>query len=199
MTSCLSDSLRLSPGLPQLSYTNPCRLSSLGSQPQSSSWGLMSEAWALAPSPPLSLTGAETSLSGCKVLVGTDLCAGFSPPCLLWACCCTSLWGSEALLCLLLRGFLSVWKLSLLYSHLPEPQALFWFLCPFCFLFLLPYPIMWRLTCLFGSLSSSASVQEVFCRRCSRFRCIFHVSVWRKLSSPCLTPPPSWKPPLISK
>ena len=44
----------------------------------------------------------------------------------------------------------------------------------FRFLFLLPYSIVWRLACLFGSLGSSASIQ-VFCRSCSICTWSFHV------------------------
>ena len=39
----------------------------------------------------------------------------------------------------------------------------------FIYFFLFSYCFMWRLACLFGNLRSSASVQDVFCRSCSRY------------------------------
>ena len=50
-------------------------------------------------------------------------------------------------------------------------------------LFLLPYPGTWGVSCLLGSLTSSASVQWVFCRNSSACRCISDVSVGRKVIS----------------
>ena len=41
----------------------------------------------------------------------------------------------------------------------------------------------WRVSCLLGSLRSSASIQEVFCRSCSTCRCISDVFVGRKVIS----------------
>ena len=43
------------------------------------------------------------------------------------------------------------------------------------FLLLFPYCFMWRLSCLFGSLRSSDSIQQVFCRSYSTCSCIFDV------------------------
>ena len=81
------------------------------------------------------------------------------------------------------KGLPSVWKLFLLHSSLPEVQvpSLFFYLC--FFFFLLPYPGTWGVSCLLGSLRSSARVQEVFCRGCSTCRCISDVFVRRKVIS----------------
>ena len=51
------------------------------------------------------------------------------------------------------------------------------------FFFLLPYPRTWGVSCLLGSLRSSASVLQVFCRSFSTCRCIFYVFVGRKVIS----------------
>ena len=59
---------------------------------------------------------------------------------------------------------------------IPIPLSLF-------HLFLLCYPIRWRLACIFGSLRSSASIQQVFFRRSSTCRYVFDVFVVRKLIS----------------
>ena len=78
------------------------------------------------------------------------------------------------------KGLPSVWKVFLLHSSLPEVQVPSLF---FCLCFLLPYPGTWGVSCLLGSLTCSASVQQVFCRSCSTCRCIFDVSVGRKVIS----------------
>ena len=57
------------------------------------------------------------------------------------------------------KGLSSVWKLFLLHSSLPEVQVLSLFFCLYFFFFLLPYPGTWGVSCLLGSLRSSASVQ----------------------------------------
>ena len=77
----------------------------------------------------------------------------------------------------------SVWKLFLLHSSLPLVQVLSLFFCLCCIFFLLPYPGTWGVSCLLGGLTSSASVQWVFCRSSSTCRCISDVSVGRKVIS----------------
>ena len=57
------------------------------------------------------------------------------------------------------KGLPSVWKPFLLHSSLPLVQAPSLFFCLCCFLFLLPYPGTWGVSCLLGGLRSSASVQ----------------------------------------
>ena len=69
------------------------------------------------------------------------------------------------------------------------------FLTVFCLLFyLLPYLILKRLTCLFGGLGPSASIQKVFCS-CSA--CSFWYICQGRRWSPCLIPPLSWSRSLI--
>ena len=90
------------------------------------------------------------------------------------------------------KGFPSAWKLFLLHSSLPEVQVLSLFFCLCFFFFLLPYPGMWGVSCLLGSLRPSASVS-----RCS-VGVVPHVDVflmylWGGRWSPCLTPPSSWR------
>ena len=82
-----------------------------------------------------------------------------------------------------MKGLPSVWKLFLLHSSLPEVQVPSLFFCLCFFFFLLPYPGTWGISCLLGSLRSSASVQLVFCKSCSTCRCIFDVFVGRKVIS----------------
>ena len=140
----------------------PFRLSSC-SQPQSSPWGLTSEARASVrrPRPPQRVSRQASRAGECWS--AAILCAGISPLCPLHPCCCTLLCGSEASSrhppSPPVKGFPSVWKLFLLHSSLPEVQvpSLFFYLCFFCFL--LPYPGMWGLSCLLGGLRSSARVQ----------------------------------------
>ena len=81
------------------------------------------------------------------------------------------------------KGLPGVWKLFLLHSFFPEVQvlSLFFFLC-FSF-FPLPYPGARGVSCLLGSLKSSASVQWVFWRSCSTCRCSCGVFVERKVIS----------------
>ena len=57
------------------------------------------------------------------------------------------------------KGLPSVWKLFLLHCSLPEVQVLSLFFCLCFFFYLLPYPGMWGVSCLLGSLRSFASVQ----------------------------------------
>ena len=117
-----------------------------------------------------------------------SLCAGISQLCPPHPCGCALLRGSEASP---LRhpqsppakGLPSVWKRFLLHGSLPEVQVLSLFFCLCFFLFLLPYPGMWGISCLLGGLRSSASIQWVFCRSCSTWRCISDVFVGRKVIS----------------
>ena len=59
-------------------------------------------------------------------------------------------------------------------------------LCLSFYLYILPYLILKRLTCLFGSLESSASVQKFFCRSCSILRWIFDVFFGKEGDFPVL-------------
>ena len=81
------------------------------------------------------------------------------------------------------KGLPSVWKPFLLHSFLPLVQVPSLFFCLCYFFFLSPYPGTWGVSCLLGGLTSSASVQWVFCRSSSTCRCISDVSVGRKVIS----------------
>ena len=82
------------------------------------------------------------------------------------------------------KGAPSVWKPFLLHSSLPLVQVPSLCFCLCYFFFLLPYPSTWRFSCLLGGLTSSASVQWVFCRSSSMCRCISTVSVgWKVISA----------------
>ena len=149
-------------------------------------FSLRSDLWSrsLSSQPLPTPVGEQTNLSACWVLVGTNpLCGNLSSllSALLLLHSPQWLWSfPRSPLSLPVKGLPSVWKIFLLHSSLPEVQvlSLFFFLC-FLF-FLLPYPGMWRVSCLLGSLRSSASVQYVFCRSCSTCRYIFDVFVGRK-------------------
>ena len=80
------------------------------------------------------------------------------------------------------EGASSVWKPFLLHSSIPLVQVPSLFFCLCCFLFLLPYPGTWGVSCLLGGLTS-ASLQWVFYRSSSTCRCISDVSVGRKVIS----------------
>ena len=140
----------------------PCRLCS-HSQPQSSPWDL-TEAGASAPSPhPPRRVSRQASRAG-ECWLAPTLCAGISPLCPPHPCGCALLRGSEApplhpRQSPPAKGLPSVWNPFLLHSSLPEVQVLSLFFCLCCFFFLLPYPGMWGVSCLLGSLRSSASVQ----------------------------------------
>ena len=117
-----------------------------------------------------------------------SFCAGISPLCPLHPCCCALLCGSEASpLChpqsLPAKGLPSVWKPFFLHSSLPLVQVPSLFFCLFYFFLLSPYPSTWGVSLLLGGLTSSASVQWVFCRSSSTCRCISNVSVGRKVIS----------------
>ena len=116
----------------------PFRLSSR-SQPQSSPWGLTSEAQVSAASchPPWCVS-RQTSQAG-ECWSALILCAGISPLCPLHPCCCALLCGSEAYPhppSPPVKGLPSVWKPFLLHSSLPEVwvPSLFFCLC-FSFFF----------------------------------------------------------------
>ena len=114
--------------------------------------------------------------------------AGISPLCPPHSCGCALLRGSEAApLCHPqsppVKRFPSAWKPFLLHSSLPLVQVPSLFFCHCYFFFLLPYPSTWGFSCLLGGLTSSASIQWVFCRSSSTCRCISTVSVGRKVIS----------------
>ena len=135
----------------------------LRSQPQSSPWDLTSEAQASAPSPHLPWRVSRQAFQAGECWLAPILCVGISPLCPLHPCCCALLHGSGASLCHPpsppVKGLPSVWKLFLLHSSLPLVQVPFLFFCLCFFFFLLPYPGMWGVSCLLGSLKSSPSVQ----------------------------------------
>ena len=149
-----SDSLPVSCGT-----LAPFKLSS-HNQPQSSPWGLTSEAQALAPSPHASRWVSRQVSQAGKCWSALILCARISPLCPLHPCCCALLCGSKASPppSLPMKGLLSVWKLFFPHSSLPEGQV-----HPYSFvsvfLILFPYPGMLGFSCLLGILRSSASVQ----------------------------------------
>jgi len=94
-------------------------------------------------------------------------------------CCCISplmFWSSPSLTPLV-RRFLSVQS----FSSFMTPSPRLWSLSPnhlsLFHLYLLPYLILRKLACLFGSLGSSACIQKLFCRSCSTCRLIFDVFV----------------------
>ena len=158
------------------------------------------EARASAPSPrpPRRLSRRASQAGECYS--APILHAGISPLCPLHPCGCALLRGSEASpLChpqsLPAKGLPSVWKPFLLHSSLPLVQFPSLFFCLCYFFFLLPYSSTWGFSCLLGGLTSSASVQWVFCRSSSTCRCISTLSVGRKVisasySSAILPPPP---------
>ena len=117
-----------------------------------------------------------------------SLRAGISPFFPLRPCGCALLHGSEASpLCHPqsppAKGLPSVWKPFLLHGSLPLVQVPSLFFCLCYFFFLLPYASTWGFSCLLGGLTSSASVQWVFCRSSSTCRYISTVSVGRKVIS----------------
>ena len=138
--------------------TQPTPVLSLGSDLQS---------WSLSSQSPPAPAGEKTSLSGWWVLVGMDpLCRNLSTlpyvPVLLHS----PLWlrsfpppihptPSPPV-----KGLPSVWKLFILHNSLPEVQVPSVFFLSFVFFFfLLPYSGTWGVSCLLGSLRSSANVQ----------------------------------------
>ena len=146
------------------------------------------EAQASAPRPRPPRRGSRQASRAGECWSTPILCAGISPHCPPHPCGCALLRGSEASpLChpqsLTAKGLPSVWKPFLLHSSLPLVQVPSLFFCLYFFFFLLPYPSTWGFSCLLGGLTSSASVQWVFCRSSSTCRCISDVSVGRKVIS----------------
>ena len=140
----------------------PIRLCSR-SQPQSSPWDLTSKAQASTPSPhPPHRVSRQVSWAS-ECWLAPILCVGISLLCPLHPCCCALLCGSEASPrprhppSPPVKGFLSVWKLFLLHSSLPEVQVPSLFFCPCFFFFLFPYPGTCRSFLPFGK-------SEVFCQ-----------------------------------
>ena len=138
------------------------------------------------PSPPR--RGSRQASQAGECCSASSLCAGISPLCPLHPCGCALLRGSAASpLCHLqsppAKGLPSVWKPFLLHSSLPLVQVPSLFFCLCYFFSLLPYPGTWGVSCPLGGLTSSASVQWVFCRSSSTCRCISNVSVGRKVIS----------------
>ena len=146
------------------------------------------ESGASAPSPrPPRRLSRQASRAG-ECYSAPILHAGISPLCPPHPRGCALLCGSEAFpLChpqsLPAKGPPSAWKPLLLHSSLPLVQAPSLFFCLCYFFFLLPYPRTWGFSCLLGGLTSTASVQWVFCRSSSTCRCISTVSVGRKVIS----------------
>ena len=134
-------------------FTQPTPILSLGSDLQSRS---------LSSQPPPAPAGEQTSLSGCECWSAPIFSAGISLLCPLHPCCCT-LRGSEASPqpppSLPVKGLPSVWKLFFLHSSSPRcrsrPHS---FVSVFSFLFC-PAQVRGGVSCLLGSLRSSASVQ----------------------------------------
>ena len=188
MVSCCFGSCRLFPGLPpsQLWRANPFRLCSCR-QPQCSPCDPTSEARASAPSPARPGGGADKPLG----LVS----AGWRRSSVRESLCCALRTPVAALSSVAPKlpppppavpareGAPSVWKSFLLHSSLLEVQVPSLFFCLCYFFFLLPYPGIWEVSCLLGSLRSSASVQWVFCRSSSTCRCILDVFVGKKMIS----------------
>ena len=120
-----------------------------------------------------------------EVLFGNELCGEFSLFCLLTTCCFVPLWGSKTPPCPHpWGGFWTCWNFSS-FSLPPQgagpcPKILFFF---FLNLYLLPYLVLRKLACLFGSQGSPTSIQNVFYMSWSTCRCIFDVFVGRKLIS----------------
>ena len=168
MVSCLLGSSRPFPRLPpgspwctsplQAVFTPPTPVLSLGSD--------QSPSLSSQPRPPQRVSRQASRAGEC--CSAPSLRAGISPLCPPHPCGCALLRGSEAPpLCHPqsppMKGLPSVWKPFLLHSSLPEVQVPSLFFC-LCFLFfLLPYPGTWGVSCLLGSLRSSAK-SEVFCQ-----------------------------------
>ena len=145
---------------------------------------LWSSPWCLTPTPepwqpaPISAGGRGTRVTfWVQSAVHNNLCSDFSPFCLLSTCCCSPLWGSKPPPWPGLWGdFWGCGNSSSFMTPFLGHKSLSWNpLSPF-YLYLLPYLVLSRLTCLFGSLVSSASIQMLFCRSCSIFRWIFDES-----------------------
>ena len=133
-------------------FTQPTPVLSLGSELQSPSLS--------SQHPPPRRVNTQASQAG-ECWSELILCVEISLLCPLHPCCCALLWGSEASPLPPpsppVKGVPSVWKPFLLHSSLPQAQVPSLFFCLCFFFFLLPY--MWGVSCLLGSLRSSASIQ----------------------------------------
>ena len=137
----------------------PFRLCSC-SQPQSSPWDLTSETQASAPSPhpPWWLSRQASRAGECWSSVQESLHFALRTPVAALSSVAPKLTPPNPP-SPPVKGLPSVWKIFLLHSSLTEVQVLSLFFC-LCFLFfLLLYTVMWGVSCLLGSLRSSASVQ----------------------------------------
>ena len=125
----------------------------------------------------------------CKLLLGWEVLAGNisgvnSLFCLLSTYCCITLEGLKlppiptyAGVSKCAETFRPSWLAP--WVRVPVPNSFVSF-----YLYLLPYLILRRLACLFGSLRSSASIQKVLCMSCFMCTCIFDTFVGRKVISP---------------
>ena len=160
---------------------------------------LGSELWnlSLSSQPPPTLASEQTSLSGWWVLVGTkplwgDLSALPSAPLLL--CSPSWLWSFPPTTPSLYqwRGFLVCGNFSSFTDPSQRYRSCHYsFVSVFCF-FLLPYPGTWGVSCILGSLRSSASIQYVFCRSFPHVDA-FLMYLWGGRWSPRFTSQPSWR------
>ena len=84
------------------------------------------------------------------------------------------------------RVFPGVWK-RLSFLRLPSQMDLHPYLfCLSFYLLYFSYPLSKTMGCLSGCLMSSASIQKLFCRICSAFKCSFNEFVGEKVVSPSL-------------
>ena len=169
MISCLSGRLSLFTGPPQLCHISPLRLSSRHLTPVPSlgcdlqSLGLSTQ----LPHPPWQAcrhTSQDGYWRSALISVQNSLHFAFCTPVIVLSSgflSCTLVPAQERVsMCaetfppsqLLPRYSGSVW--------IPLSLSLFNFFSSF----ILPYPFMWGLVCLFGRQTSSASIQQVFCR-----------------------------------
>ena len=142
-----------------ISFISVVQLSAYRSPP----WDPTSEARASAPSPhPPRRVSRQASQAG-ECWSAPILCTGISPLCpphpVAELSSVTPKLPPTHTPSPPVKGFPSVWKLFLLHSSLPEVQVLSLYFCLCFFFFLLPYPGTWGVSCLLGSLRSSASVQ----------------------------------------
>ena len=180
--SCLSRRPRLFPGLPQLCCTSPSEYLH-SSQPQFSPCGLSPEVLILSTQPLSCHGGCASCFLAGKCWLATSLWWILSVlpskhPLLHYP------WGSEAPPIPTRAGvskcaetFPPSWLAP--WVQVPVPNSFISF-----YLYLLPYLILRRLACLFGSLRSSASIQKVLCMSCFMCTCIFDTFVGRKVISP---------------
>ena len=139
--------------------------------------GLSSEALVSAPN---RLAHQQTCISGWGMHQGAwTIYAGLSLFCLLQTHCCALLWVSEApflsrLISLLVKGLPRVREPFFFYCFLPGVQvpSQFFFFFSFC-----PTWLRGDLSCSFGFMRFSLSVQQVFCENFSTCRYVFDVFV----------------------